>query len=144
MWICLKKQAELPCFRLKAWNHPHQDNEICFFHNFQNDFKEFFFQENDLLYCNDVCSVIEILKKQHDLTECRLFIDYSKVSLKAVLLYEGNKLPSVSLAHAANIKRFCENMKPLLEKIQCGKFNWNLCGDLKVIALLLGLQLRCT
>jgi hypothetical protein len=35
-------------------------------------------------------------------------------------------------------------MKLLLEKIQCEKYNWKLCGDLKVIAHLLGLQLRCT
>jgi hypothetical protein len=72
--------------------------------------------------------------------EWLLYIDYSKVSLRAVLLHDGNKQPSVSLAHAPNVKEFYENMKLLLEKIQREKYNWNLCGDLKVIALLVGLQ----
>jgi hypothetical protein len=32
-------------------------------------------------------------------------------------------------------------MKRLVENIQHEKYNWNICGDLKVTALLLGLQL---
>ena len=42
------------------------------------------------------------------------------------------------------MKESYENMKLLLEKIQYGKYNWNICGNLKVIALLLGLQLGYT
>jgi len=50
----------------------------------------------------------------------------------------------VPLPHAANMKGCYENMKLLLEKIQYEKYNWNFCGDLKVIALLLGLQFGYT
>jgi hypothetical protein len=32
-----------------------QDSEIFFFRNRQNDFKDFFSQENELLFCNAVC-----------------------------------------------------------------------------------------
>jgi hypothetical protein len=39
------------------------------------------------------------------------------------------------------MKESYKNMKLLLEKIQCGKYNWNICGDLKVNALSLGLEL---
>jgi len=35
----------------------------------------------------------------------RLFIDSSKVSLKVVLLHNGNRFPSIPLAHAANMKK---------------------------------------
>ena len=35
-------------------------------------------------------------------------------------------------------------MKLVLEKTQYEKYNWNFCGDLKVTALLLGLQLGYT
>jgi hypothetical protein len=73
-----------------------------------------------------------------------LFIDFSKDSLKSVLLHDGSILSSVSLAHAADIKEVYESMKLLLEKIQCEKYNWNVRGDLKIIAVLLGLQLGCT
>jgi hypothetical protein len=42
------------------------------------------------------------------------------------------------------MKESCENMKLLLEKIHYEKYKKNICGDLKVIALLLGLQLGYT
>jgi len=61
-----------------------------------------------------------------------------------VLLLNGNKFPPAPLAHAANMKEYYENMKLLLENIQYEKHNWNNCGDLKVTALLLGLQLSYT
>ena len=47
----------------------------------------------------------------------RLFIDLSKVSLKVVLLHNGNRFPSVPLAHAANMKESYESMKVLLDEL---------------------------
>jgi hypothetical protein len=35
--------------------------EIYFFRNSQNEFKEVFSQEDDLLFCNDVCCVTDAL-----------------------------------------------------------------------------------
>jgi len=66
------------------------------------------------------------------------------VSLKVVLLHDGNRFPSVPLAHAANMKESYESMKLLLGKIKYDEFKWKLCGDLKVVALLLGMQLGYT
>jgi hypothetical protein len=68
----------------------------------------------------------------------------SEVNLKALLLHNGSKFPSVPLAHAAEMKESYENMKVLLEKIQYETYNWNIGGDLNAIALLLGLQLDYT
>jgi len=48
-----------------------------------------------MVFCNDVCFIIEALGHQHDPTEWHLFIDSSNVSLKAVLLHKENKLPYV-------------------------------------------------
>jgi hypothetical protein len=87
---------------------------------------------------------MEVLGHQHNTPEWRLFIESSKVSLKAVLLHNGNKYQSVPLAHAFNIKESYDNMKLLLEKIHYEKYNQNICGDFKVIALLLELQLGHT
>ena len=53
-----------------------------------------------------------------------LFIDSSKVSLKLVLLHNGNRFPSVPLAHAANMKEICESTELLLGKIQYDEFKW--------------------
>jgi len=74
----------------------------------------------------------------------RLFIDSSKVSLKLVLLHNGHRYLSVPLAHAPNVKESYESMKLLLGKVKYDEFKWKLCGDLKVMALLLGTQLRYT
>jgi hypothetical protein len=87
---------------------------------------------------------MEVLGHQHNTPEWSLFIDTSEVSLKAVLLYNGNKYPSVPLAYAVNLKESYEYMKLLLEKIHYEKYKWNICGDLKVTALLIGLRLGYT
>jgi hypothetical protein len=42
------------------------------------------------------------------------------------------------------MKESYANMKLLLENIQDEKYNWKIYGDLKVITLFLGLQLRYT
>lgn len=139
-----KKQAELLGSRLKGWNLLHHETKICYFRSRDEYFKKFFSQDGDLVYCNDVNSVMEILNIEFDPSHWRLFIDSSKTSLKAVLLHNGNVIPSIPLAHAANMKETYDNMKLLLEKIKYSEYSFKLCGDLKVIALLLGLQLGYT
>jgi len=67
-----------------------------------------------------------------------------KVSFELVLLHNGNKFPSVPLAHAANMKKGYESMKLLLGKNRYEEFKWTLCGYLKTVALLLGMQLGYT
>jgi len=34
-----------------------------------------------------------------------------------------------------------ENQKQLLSKLEYSKYGWHICGDLKVVSLLMGLQL---
>jgi hypothetical protein len=41
------KQAEISGFRLIGWNVLHQNIEICFFHDRQNGFKEFYFKKTN-------------------------------------------------------------------------------------------------
>ena len=50
----------------------------------------------------------------------------------------------IPLAYAANMKESYENMKLLLGKIKYDEFEWTFCCDLKVVALLLGMQLGYT
>jgi hypothetical protein len=93
----------------------------CFFYNSLYKLEEFYSQDNNLVSCNDICSVIKALGHQHDPEWC-WFTDSSKVSLKAVLLCNRNKFPSVLLAHAASMKQSYGNMKLLLEKIHYNIF----------------------
>jgi len=117
---------------------------VCFYHGCHKEFKSFFSQEDGVVFCNGVCSVMEIVGHKCNPDQWRLFFDSSKVSLKVVLLHNGNKFPCVPLAHAANTKESYESMKPLLGKIKYDEFKWKLRGDLKVVTLLLGMQLWYT
>ena len=121
IWICQKEQDELLGPWLKGGNLLLKDSEIRFFLYRQNEFKEIFSQEKDPVFCNYVYSVVDALGNQHDPNEWLSFIDSSKVSLKAVRLRSINESTCVPLLHAADVKETNENIKLLLEKIQCGK-----------------------
>src|ERR1051325_2968860 len=77
---------------------------------------------------------------EHDPTEWRLFIDSSKLSLKAVLLHNGNMYLSVPIGHAVHMKETYENINVLLKQIDYAQHKWHICEDLKVIGLLMGMQ----
>jgi len=139
-----KKQAELLGSRLKGWNLLCQNTKVCFYRGSHEKFKDFFSLEDSVIFCNDVCSNMKVLGHEYNPDQWCLFTDLSKVSLKVVLLHNGNRLPSVPLAHAANMKESYESMKLLLGKIKYDEFKWKLFGDLKVVALLLRMQLGYT
>jgi len=75
---------------------------------------------------------MEVFGLEYNTDQWCFFIDSSKVSLKVVLLHNGNRFPSVSLAYAANMKESYESMKLLLGKKKYDEFKWKLCGDLKL------------
>jgi len=77
-----KKQAELLGSRLKGWNLQRQDTKVCFYHGCHEEFKDFFSQEDGVAFCNDVCSIMEVLGREFNPDQRHLFIDLSKVSLK--------------------------------------------------------------
>ena len=69
-----------------------------------------------------------------------IFIDSSSSSLIAALLNNGSQKPSIPIAHAVGMKETYEKMNTLFMPIKYSEHNWNICGDLKVVALLLGMQ----
>jgi hypothetical protein len=87
---------------------------------------------------------MQTLNINHNPLDWRLFIDLSKLSLKAVLLHNGNTLPSIPVGHSVHNNESYESMKILMESINYDKFKWQICGDLNVIVLLPGLQQRFT
>jgi hypothetical protein len=79
-------------------------------------------------------------EETYDPNDWRLFVDYSKRSLKAVLLHNGNKFASIPVSHSIHLKETYENLQTVLEKIKYQEHEWSLCGDLKVSRILLGQQ----
>jgi hypothetical protein len=69
--------------------------------------------EDSLCYCNDVDGLLDVLVKKHKPEECRLFIDSSELSLKGVLLHNGNIHPSIPIGHAVHMKVTYENIELL-------------------------------
>jgi len=56
------------------------------------------------------------------------------------LLHNSNVLASIPLAHSTKLSESYETLKLVLERIKYREHEWQICGDLKVIGLLLGIQ----
>ena len=96
--------------------------------------------KDSLVFCGNVEGLVNQMGKQYDPTKWRRFIDSSNRSLKGVLLHNENELASLPVAYSVQMRETYENMKTLLNDLKYDQHQWLICGDLKVIALLLGLQ----
>ena len=107
------------------------------------DLVQFFKMERGLVACTDIDGLMQTLNINHNPLDWRLFIDSSKLILKTFPLHNGNTLTAIPVGHSVHNKESYENMKILLEAINYDnydKFKWQICCNLKVITLLLGLQ----
>ncbi|XP_066463509.1 uncharacterized protein [Eleutherodactylus coqui] len=135
-----KEKAELLASRLKEKHLLAAGAKICHYRKRNSDLSRFFTVDGPLCYCNDINSLFENLSQVHFPGDWRLFIDSSKTSLKAVLLHNGNEKPCIPIAHSVHLNETHENMKILLEANDYKTHQWNICGDLKVIGMLMGMQ----
>jgi hypothetical protein len=135
-----KERSELLASRLKEWNLLDSSVKVCSFRDRNFKLASFYELKEGVCYCNDINSLMLEFNEEHKPHEWRLFIDSGKESLKCVLLHNGNEKPSVPLAHASRMKETYESMETLLRLIKYNDHKWHICGDLKVVALLLGLQ----
>ena len=71
--------------------------------------------------------------------EWRLFVDSSNRSPKAVLLNNGNKFSSIPVGHSVEMKESHKSMELLLSALNYQEHKWIVCGDLKVVGLVLEL-----
>jgi len=114
---------------------------------YRNRDKPYLSIDDKLVYCCDVEGLSQCLggsKIAYKSSEWRLFIDSSKSSLKAVLLHNGNKYSSIPVAHSVHLKKTYKTLQFFLKKIKYEDHQWTMCGDLKIIGLVLGLQGRYT
>jgi len=113
---------------------------VTLFRNHHEQFELFFKKEDTLVFCQNVDSLMQEMGITRNPQEWWLFIDSSKLSLKAVLLHNTNQLPSIPVGHAVHMKETYENLKQLLKKIEYRMHGWQICADLKVVSLLMDLQ----
>jgi hypothetical protein len=105
-----KSKAELLVSRLKQWNLLEKNVPISSFRSRHQQLGPFFRKEDDLVFCYDVDGLMNTLGIKHDPQEWRLFLDSSKLSLKAVLLHNGNQHPSIPVGYAVHMKETYENL----------------------------------
>jgi hypothetical protein len=55
-------------------------------------------------------------------------------SPKAMFLQKGDILPSIPIAYAVHKKEICENTKQIISCVNYKTYQWNIRGNLKVIA----------
>ena len=143
--LCLSKEkSELLGSRLKQWNLLQKGANTTIFRKKHLVLASYFCLEDDICFCKDISGLMLSLDQEYKADEWRLFIDSNKTSLKAVLLHNGNQKPSVPVAYSGNTTETYHAMKKLLMCIHCDDHKWHICGDLKVIGLLLALQLGYT
>ena len=110
------------------------------YHRSQENQVQFFKMESSLVACTDINGLMQTFSINNNRLDWRLFIVSSKLSLKAVLLHNVYILPSILVGHSVHNKESYGNMKILFEAIDYYKFKWQICGEIKVIALLLAQQ----
>lgn len=135
-----KQSAQLLGSRLQERNLLAADTTFSWYRCREKEFVEFFSTDGSLVYCNNVGGLVAKMGMEYEPDQWRLFIDSSTRSLKGVLLYNGNEVASLPVAHSVTMKETYESMKTVLNALQYESHQWLLCGDLKVIALLLGQQ----
>jgi hypothetical protein len=135
-----KSKSQLLGSRLQQWNLLEKGVKISTYRTRQSTLKLNFSEDEGLVFCPNSNALMTELKMPCDPDKWRLFIDSSKTSLKVVLLANGNELPSVPVAYSVTMKETYEKISRILDKISYHDYNWKLCADLKVVALLMGLQ----
>jgi hypothetical protein len=91
--LCLSKESsQLLGSRLRENHLLAPDTTFVWYREREREFRPFFtmIEDSGLVYCNNVCGLIETMGLTYNSTEWRLFIDSSSRSLKAVLLNNGN------------------------------------------------------
>lgn len=101
-------------------------------------------EDNSLAFCTDIRGLIVTMQNEYNPEHWRLFIDSSKSSLKAVLLHTTNAKNSVPIALSSNTKEKYLSLKKFIELVKYDEYMWKICANLKVMALLRGMQLGYT
>ena len=138
-------KAEMLSSRLKEWNLLAPSRKISKPRKRHVTFANFYTMSSNsdhpsLCYCTDIQGLFQEIGIVYSASDWRLFIDSSKQSLKTVLQRNGNACPSIPIAHSVRMREDRKSVKILLELMRYNNHNWDVCGDFKTIAFLLGLQ----
>ena len=108
-----KKNADLLTSRLQEWHSLDPTCKVSKYTERHLSFAHFFTVSQAsifVLYCSDILGLFNEVGIAYNSSDWRLFIDSSFKSLKAVLLHNGNKCPSIPVGHSVSMKEEYENV----------------------------------
>ena len=122
-----KTKGQLLGSQLQQWKLLEKNVKVSYYRKSQSNIAKYFSIDVDMLYCKDVCGLIDELQLQHVPELWRMFVDLSKVSLKAVLLRNGNKHPSNTSCSCSPHERNLRQNLRFADKICYENHQWNVC-----------------
>jgi len=134
-----KDKAEYLTSFMKEQNWLEEGTKVDCFQDRDKNFRKYFTKSDkpSVVYCHDVEGLMNKMKLGD---EWRLFLDSSTRSFKAVLLHNTNVYASIPILHSMELKENYENVQLVLEKIKYSEHHWYICGDLKILTIILGQQ----
>ena len=109
----------------------------------ERELKQFFmFQDkSSLVYCNKIAGLFKSMGLEYDAMEWWLFIVSSSRRIKADLLHNWNSFSSLPIGHSVQMKEtHNSNGSFACLLLTCRSRKWLICGDLKVVRLVLRLH----
>ena len=113
-----KELSEVLASRVNEKNCLSPRTKITFYRNREQKLLQYFTKEKNLVYCNDIQGLLlEMGIPKYNPKDWRLFLDSLKVSLKCVLLHNGNKHASIPIGHSTTLKEQYKSIKIVLHKL---------------------------
>ncbi|GBO06477.1 hypothetical protein AVEN_130198-1 [Araneus ventricosus] len=135
-----KDGTELLGPRLKNKNLLTPGTSFSWYRHREKEFTQFFSKEGNLVFRNDGQGLKKCFDIECDPSEWRLFIDSSETNLKAVLLHNGNSFASLPLGRSVHLEENYNDLSMIFEKVKYQEHRWLVCGDFKMLTMLLGQQ----
>ena len=112
-----KDKSKLWALRLKQWNLLMLGTKVTFYRQRCIDLSKLFSADGELCYCNNIPGLFGSVGIEYNPDHWRLFVDSSKESMKAVLIHNGNTLPSAPVAYSTTLKENYFTLQLTLEKL---------------------------
>jgi len=116
-----KNKAEMLASKLQQWNLLQHSVKVTTFRTRNQEFEQFFETVGYFTYRQYIDGLMDAMHMRHSPEQWRLFIDASNTSLKAVLLRNGNNLPSIPVAYAPSTKETYTTMNNILIEVDYKK-----------------------
>jgi hypothetical protein len=118
------------------------DDSVSYSHYRKRDLKysPFFRVEDSIVFCCDIDGLLKELLFDRDINNWWLFIDSSCSSYKMVMLHKLSQCPPFPVVYSREQKETYDTVKKSLDLIKYSELQLPICGDLKIVGFLMGLQ----